>query len=350
MEKTIVLYNEKNNSTTSFLQQIRSTILNNCPNCTLINIDDEELSEENIDDLRKKINKKFALIIAIGHTGTFLRAMFLDNCRTPLLAASSEKISFFTELTPNNLQEVIPSLLASNNLQVDLFERIEVIDEKKEKPFQAVNEIALFPKDSAVLMHYTLTINDDVVYRGRADGIVISTALGSTGYALSSGGPIILGNPAVLTIVPINPMNKEHHPLVVPLSSKIMFSNLSSRSKIQAIIDGQLRVNISDNIKIKKTLQPTQIVRFNNKKNILVKLRNRLVELDLRNLEGVPPSARYIFKLLLTEGEQTQKELCDSTGLSNRTVRNALKVLKEKNIINQKPYLKDARQSVYFVL
>ncbi|GAG84250.1 unnamed protein product [marine sediment metagenome] len=72
-----------------------------------------------------------------------------------------------------------------------------------------------------------------------------------------------------------------------------------------------------------------KIIRFQSRKNILAKLRNRLVELDLRHLEGVPPSAKYIFKLLLVEGEMTQKELIESTGLPNRTVRNALNILKE---------------------
>ncbi|GAG84247.1 unnamed protein product, partial [marine sediment metagenome] len=70
-----------------------------------------------------------------------------------------------------------------------------------------------FPRDSALLMSYTLVIDNNVLYRGRADGIIVSTSLGSTGYALSSGGPIAFGNPDIVIIVPVNPLNKEHIPL-----------------------------------------------------------------------------------------------------------------------------------------
>ena len=100
---------------------------------------------------------------------------------------------------------------------------------------------------------------------------------------------------------------------------------------------------------IKQAENEVNIIRLQARKNILAKLRNRLVELDLRHLEGVPPAAKYVFKLLVTEGEMTQKELIESTGLPNRTVRNALNILKEKDVISQRAHLRDARQSIYYV-
>jgi len=119
---------------------------------------------------------------------------------------------------------------------------------------------------------------------------------------------------------------------------------------INVIIDGQLRIPIKEEVRIKTSKKPASIVRFEEKKNIIAKLRNRLVETDLRNLHGVPPSAKYIFRLLLSEGEMTQKEIIEATGLPTRTVRNALRILKEKGVISSRTYLKDARQSIYFLL
>jgi NAD+ kinase len=217
-------------------------------------------------------------------------------------------------------------LILSQNFLVDTYQRVGIKDNKNKNPLPALNEIAIFPKDSALLMNYTLVVDNNVLYRGRADGLIISTALGSTGYALSSGGPIAVSDPEILLLVPVNPLNKDHIPVVVPLNADVKLTNLKSRSPLEAIIDGQIRVRLEENVSIKQ-----------------------ITALDLRHLEGVPPAAKYVFKLLVTEGEMTQKELIESTGLPNRTVRNALNILKEKGVISQRAHLRDARQSIYFV-
>ena len=247
-----------------------------------------------------------------------------------------------------NLQDTLQALLA-RKYDVDNYTQIVFQDLRSNLPVPALNEIAIFPKDSATLMNYTLIIDKNQLYRGRADGIIISTSLGSTGYALSSGGPIAFSNPDIIIVVPVNPLSKDQAPLVIPSDSEIKLVNMKSKSKINVIIDGQLRLQADEEISLRKSSSTAKIMRFQAKRNILAKLRNRLVELDLRNLQGVPPSAKYIFKLLLTEGEMTQKELIESTGLPNRTVRNALAILKGKGVINQRPHLRDARQSIYYV-
>ncbi|MEE9411321.1 MAG: NAD(+)/NADH kinase [Candidatus Heimdallarchaeota archaeon] len=345
----IALYITEDKNTKDFADTIKEVILETEPETEIVEIQDKIINEGNWDNLQKTFLTKDAdCIITIGDTGTFLRAIFLSRNPIPVVAASSERISFFTEIAPNNMRDTLQAVLSEKYL-VDDYYRVELQDARSRSPITALNEIALFPKDSALLMSYTLVIDNNVLYRGRADGIIVSTALGSTGYALSSGGPIAFGSPDILIIVPVNPLNKDHIPLVVPNSSDIKLTHLRSRSHIEAVVDGQIRVSVEEEISIRKSPSTVKIIRFQSRKNILAKLRNRLVELDLRHLEGVPPSAKYIFKLLLTEGEMTQKELIESTGLPNRTVRNALNILKEKGVISQRPHLRDARQSIYFV-
>ncbi len=346
MKLTLYLNNEKN--ALEFAQKIKETIMELSPETKISEVQDKLLDENNWErQVRSFSSNKVDCIFAVGDTGTFLRSIFLTRSSIPVISASSDRISFFTEITPSNIRETLQLVLSQKYLE-DSYERIEIQDRRSRIPLPALNEIAIFPKNSALLMNYTLVIDNNVLYRGRADGLIISTALGSTGYALSSGGPIAFGNPDILLIVPVNPLNKDHIPLVVPINSDIKITNLRSRSPIDAVIDGQIRVPIEEDVSVKKSVSKVQIVRFQSRKNILAKLRHRLVELDLRHLEGVPPSAKYIFKLLLTEGEMTQKELIESTGLPNRTVRNALNILNEKGVISKRPHLRDARQSIYF--
>ncbi|MHA1397686.1 MAG: NAD(+)/NADH kinase [Candidatus Heimdallarchaeaceae archaeon] len=345
----IALYVAKDQNSMEFCKILKESMIELSPEIEIVEIEDKHLDERNIESFLNIFKaEKFNFIITIGGTGTFLRAIFLNRNSIPIVAASSDKISFFTEINPNNMNEILPLVIGKKYFK-DKYSRIQISGSNSKTPLAALNEIALFPKDSALLMSYTLVVDNNMLYRGRADGLIISTALGSTGYALSSGGPIAFGNPDILIVVPVNPLNKDHIPLVVPIDSEIKITNLKSRASIDEIIDGQIRIKVEDKVIIKKASSKTQIIRFHTKKNILAKLRNRLVELDLQNLRGVPPSAKYIFKLLLTEGEMTQKELIESTGLPNRTVRNALNILKEKGIISQRPHLRDARQSIYYV-
>ncbi|MHA2308046.1 MAG: NAD(+)/NADH kinase [Candidatus Heimdallarchaeaceae archaeon] len=344
----IALYVTENKNFVEFSNTIKETIQELAPETEIVELRDVELNQENWqNELKNFALNNVDLVMTVGDTGTFLRAIFLSRKSSPVVAASSERLSFFTEIAPHNLRENL-NVILNNRFFIDEYNRVEIQGAINKIPIPAINEIAIFPRDSALLMNYTIVVDNNALYRGRADGIIISTALGSTGYALSSGGPIAFGNPNILIAVPVNPLNKDHIPLIVPLESEIKIINMRSRSQIEAIIDGQIRVKLEEEVSVKKATSDVKIIRFQSRKNILEKLRNRLVELDLRHLEGVPPSAKYIFKLLLREGEMTQKELIESTGLPNRTVRNALNILKEKGVISQRPHLRDARQSIYF--
>ena len=349
IKMNLALYVATDKSAKNFAQEIKSVLLELEPTLEIMELQDKELDQENWEnEIQDFSAHRFNCLIAVGDTGTFLRAIFLCRNSIPVVSASSESISFFTEINPLNLPDTLQALL-SRKYDVDNYNQLVFQDLKSNLPVPALNEIAIFPKDSALLMNYTLVIDKNQLYRGRADGLIISTALGSTGYALSSGGPIAFGNPDIIIIVPVNPLSKDHIPLVLPSSSEIKLVNMKSKSPVEVIIDGQLRLQADEEILLRRSTSTAKIMRFQAKKNILAKLRNRLVELDLSNLQGVPPSAKYIFKLLLTEGEMTQKELIESTGLPNRTVRNALNILKGKGVINQRPHLRDARQSIYYV-
>ncbi|MCD6483877.1 MAG: MarR family transcriptional regulator, partial [Candidatus Odinarchaeota archaeon] len=77
-----------------------------------------------------------------------------------------------------------------------------------------------------------------------------------------------------------------------------------------------------------------------------LKTRTSAAEVDLREL---PPTAKFIYKLLLYEGEMTQKEIAEVSSIPTRTIRNALNILLEKGLITKKVNVRDTRQFVYHV-
>ncbi len=194
----------------------------------------------------------------------------------------------------------------------------------------AVNDIVIAPARSATLMEYTLIINNEFAWRDSADGLIIATPIGSTAYALSAGGVLIYGGLRSFEIVPINSTNIARVPVVVPDDSRIIISDLLSRSKIEVIADGLVRRNVNS----------TKVAIFKGPEIKLVKLSTataldryrRIIESMISDL---PPSAKLILKVLEYEGPLTPKEIIEKTLIPQRTVRASLRLLLRKGLVNR---------------
>ncbi|WP_291767714.1 MarR family transcriptional regulator [Caldivirga sp. UBA161] len=196
--------------------------------------------------------------------------------------------------------------------------------------YVAVNDIVIAPARSATLMEYTLIINNEYAWRDSADGLIVATPIGSTAYALSAGGVLIYGGLRSFEIVPINSTNIARVPVIVPDDSRIVISDLLSRSKIEVIADGLVRRNINT----------TKVTIFKGPEIKLVKLSTattldryrRIIESMISDL---PPSAKLILKVLEYEGPLTPKEIIEKTLIPQRTVRASLRLLLRKGLVNR---------------
>ena len=193
----------------------------------------------------------------------------------------------------------------------------------------AINDVVIAPVRSASLMNYTLTINGDFVWRDESDGLIISTPIGSTAYALSAGGVLLYGSLRAFEIVPVNSTNIARVPIVVPDDVKITVSDIVSKYRVEAILDGSLRylvvnrvvVTRGPDIRLVKTTSPTALQRY---RKILESIVSEL-----------PPSAKLILKVLEYEGALTPKEIIEKTMLPQRTVRASLRILVEKGLVRK---------------
>jgi len=206
-------------------------------------------------------------------------------------------------------------------------------------------------KLSATIIRYALVIDDELIWRDSADGVIISTPSGSTGYALSAGGPIVSEGATVFVIVPICSLQQTHKPFIVNNTSTITIKDISSSSKCQAIVDGRIRVDLNtDVINITKAEVPAYFIRFEKEVNsrIFQKLRKKYETLDLMP-KTAPPSAKFIHTLLKYEGRVTQKEIIEMTLLPARTVRSSINYLLKYDLIIKTSSLRDTRQYIYLI-
>lgn len=285
----------------------------------------------------------YDMILVVGTDRDFLEFIhkvgFLD---IPMILVSPPGYSaFFSTINWDNLREGVEKI-SEGNFTIEIFSTL-LIEIDGYNRHSCLNEVAVFADKSGVILDYTLLVDDEVVWRDSSDGLIISTPIGSTGYALSAGGPIVVRNASVVVIVPVNSLNPMRRPLVVSDSSVITVRDISCRVSTVAIIDGVRREKIKDNIIVRKSDESIRIVRFDAK--LMDSLaRKKAIALEI---EDLPPSVKFIYKMLEMHGSLTMRELVSLTSLSARTVRYALKTLVEKNLVERVTSLRDARVYIY---
>jgi len=210
--------------------------------------------------------------------------------------------------------------------------------------YPVLNDVAVFPSKSAMLMEHTLIVNGEEVWHDSSDGIILATPIGSSAYSMSAGGPVIFQESPVFGIISVNSLDVTRRPLIVSNDSSIEIDEISSRLHCEAVLDG------IDRYKVKKIVQctkasPVSIIRMKKDTTAISALAKKVhLAEDLLNM---PPSSKLLLKTLEYEGELTQKELAKKTLLPDRTVRMALSHLLEKGYVKRKVSLRDARQKIY---
>ncbi|GIR86991.1 MAG: hypothetical protein CM15mP86_04500 [Gammaproteobacteria bacterium] len=126
------------------------------------------------------------------------------------------------------------------------------IGEDKTK-YKALNEVVLHSGSIAQLIEYDLFINDEFVYRQRADGLIVSTSTGSTAYSLSGNGPIISPELNALILLPMFPHSLNARTLVASDNSEIRLK-VADKSKAYLSMDSHMNMRVSsrNDVYIKK--------------------------------------------------------------------------------------------------
>lgn len=183
--------------------------------------------------LRDDIPEDVDMILALGGDGTFLTAgTLLAGRDIPVMGVNFGRVGFLAE---NDYAKIADAVL-SGAYVIDKMPLLTVKGFSGEglctQNPNALNEVTVM-RQFPGLISIDITVDGSSLPTYWADGIIISTAAGSTAYCLSAGGPIIAPGSDVLTICPLAPHNLNVRPLVVPSSSKI---RLSFKSKSETII------------------------------------------------------------------------------------------------------------------
>ena len=165
----------------------------------------------------------------------------------PFVGINLGKVGFMADLDYGSVDQNLMEVLKGNCLP-ETKETIDCI--YNGKSYTAYNEIVLHTQKSYKLMQFEVKVNDNFVYRKRADGLIISTSNGSTAYSLSAGGPIVSPDVSALVITSLNPLSLSARPLLIPTDSKVEVSLTKTPPNTDSyiIIDGNEEIKVEEGL------------------------------------------------------------------------------------------------------
>ena len=200
-------------------------------------------------------NFDFSLIdffISIGGDGTLLNTVtYVGEKNIPILGVNTGRLGFLVATTTYNVEKAIDSIL---NNEYETEERIMInLKSTPEQHFEklnfALNEVAILKQDSSSMITINMKINNEFLNSYWADGLVISTPTGSTGYSLSCGGPIVMPGSENFIISPVCPHNLNVRPLIVNDNSILEVEVESRNPNFLLVLDSRSEV-VTNPIKI----------------------------------------------------------------------------------------------------
>ena len=159
----------------------------------------------------------FALAISVGGDGTFLNtAARIGGCGVPILGINTGRLGFLADVSPDDIAPALRRLCDGDYI-IEPHSVLAVdIDGNpfEERPF-ALNEVAVLKHDNSSLIEIETTVNGELLNKYMADGLIVCTPTGSTGYSLSVGGPIIVPRSGTLCIAAVAPHSLATRPVVM---------------------------------------------------------------------------------------------------------------------------------------
>jgi len=227
----------------------------------------------------KELDKTYDLFFSIGGDGTILKTVtYVRDLGIPIVGINTGRLGFLATIRKGNLENSVKEIF-KGNYSVSSRNLLE-ISSNNNYDFDgvnfALNEITVSRKNTTSMITVHTKVNDEFLTSYWADGLIVSTPTGSTGYSLSCGGPIIMPETSSFLLTPIAPHNLNMRPLVIPNTYKLSLQ-ISGREE-EHLISLDSRTHILPNeteIFIKKANFKINMVQLNDE-SFLKTLREKM--------------------------------------------------------------------------
>ncbi|MBO5589540.1 NAD+ kinase [Anaerovibrio lipolyticus DSM 3074] len=223
--------------------------------------------EYGIDDLD---NETIDLGLSIGGDGTLLGVCRkLYTRKIPACGINIGRVGFLTDIELTELESRLDNLL---NGEYQVVERTvisgSVLSQGNRRMLgHAINDVVIGKGGLSRMLSLSMRIDDTMINDYKADGVIVSTATGSTAYSLSAGGPIVNPSVPALLITPICPHTLDARPMIIPDDEEVQIYIAAVHQDIQMTFDGQESFQLlpGDVVYIRKGKNPARIIKFGDK-------------------------------------------------------------------------------------
>jgi NAD+ kinase len=234
----------------------------------------------------KDLDERFECMISLGGDGTLLDTITLiRNKNIPLLGINFGRLGFLASIGREELELAVASLV--NHTYVKDERTLLHLDSNLplfgETPY-ALNEFAIQKQDTSSMIKIHTYLNGAFLNTYWADGLIVATPTGSTGYSLSCSGPVVFPESGSFVITPVAPHNLNVRPIIVPDNNIISFEIEGRTDAFLCTLDSRKEI-VQKNVQlaVKKEDFTINLIRL-NENNFLQTLRNKLSwGLDRRN-------------------------------------------------------------------
>ena len=221
------------------------------------------------------IDETFDFVLAIGGDGTILEsAKLIGKMSTPVIGLNKGRLGFLANSNTDDINQILSNIKLS---KFQISERTIIKGIVNGIEYNALNEISVSRKNTTSLITIETKLNQQFLNTYWADGLIVSTPTGSTGYSLSCGGPIIMPESKNLVLTPIAPHNLNARPLVIPDDKEILISIESREDQYFISIDSDIiSASINSEIVISKANQKLNMVEFDDN-SFIKSLKDKLM-------------------------------------------------------------------------
>jgi NAD+ kinase len=232
------------------------------------------------------LDESISCIMSLGGDGTLLDTVTLVRDKgTPVVGINYGRLGFLANIGKEDLHSAIEALVnhtyvLDKRTLIHLDANIPLFGEV---PY-ALNEFSLHKKDSSPMIKIHTYLNGEFLNTYWADGLIVATPTGSTGYSLSCNGPVVFPDSGSFVITPVSPHNLNIRPIVVPDNNIISFEVEGRTDGFLCTLDSRRELVTKEiQLAVKKEKFAINLIRL-NENNFLQTLRNKLSwGLDKRN-------------------------------------------------------------------
>ena len=273
MDKFFIIANRQKDKELKTARKVEAYLNSKGKSCILREETSEQKARSNHYTDVEKIPKDVECIIVIGGDGTLLQAARdVVNRQIPLLGINMGTLGYLAEIDRSSIDGALNHLMLDEYtiekrmmLNGKVYHKEELIAEDV-----ALNDIVIGRDGPLHVTRFHNYVNGEFLNSYTADGIIIATATGSTGYSLSAGGPIVSPETNILIMTPVAPHTLNTRSVIFPAEDEITVEigegSQGCEAKAVVSFDGDTNVPMrtADRVAIRRSVKDTQIIKISN--------------------------------------------------------------------------------------